>query len=242
MHEKQPVLAATKRERLGSRYAQRARAAGKLPAIVYGHGRPPVPIALDSRDTLIHINKGEKVFKLDMPGTSDIDEGQIVLLTDLQFDYLGTNIVHADFVRVDLNQRVHTKVHVNLIGDAPGLKTAGAILMHPVTELEIECRVTELPDHVDVEIGGLDVGHQITAADVKLPSDTMRLITDPHAIVAQIVVQKEQVATAEGAAVTTDAAQPEVITAKKPEEGAAADAKGGAKPAAPKAGGGEKKK
>lgn len=237
MHEKQPVLAATKRERLGSRYAQRARAAGKLPAIVYGHGRPPVPIALEARETLNYITKGEKVFKLDMPGTADIDEGQIVLLTDLQFDYLGTNIVHADFVRVDLNQRVHTKVHVNLLGDAVGLKTAGAILMHPVMELEIECRVTELPDHVDVIVTDLDVGHQITAADVKLPSETMRLLTDPHAIVAQVIVQKEQVATAEAAAVTAEAAQPEVITAKKPEEGA--DAKAGDKKAG---GGGEKKK
>lgn len=234
MHENQPVLAATKRDRLGSRYAQRVRAAGKLPAIVYGHGRPPVPIALDAREALAHITKGEKVFKLDMPGTADIDEGQIVLLTDLQFDYLGTNIVHADFVRVDLNQRVHTKVHVNLIGDPVGLKTAGAILMHPVTELEIECRVTELPDHVDVPIGDLDVGHLITAADVKLPSETMRLLTDPHAIVAQVIIQKEQVASPEAAAVSAEAAQPEVITAKKPEEGAD---KAGDKKA-----GGEKKK
>jgi large subunit ribosomal protein L25 len=227
MHEKQPVLAAVKRERLGSRYAQRARAAGKLPAIVYGHGRPPVPIALDAREALAHITKGEKVFKLDMPGTADIDEGQVVLLTDLQFDYLGTNIVHADFVRVDLNQRVHTKVHINLIGDAVGLKTAGAILMHPVTELEIECRVTELPDHVDVDISNLDVGHQITAADVKLPSETMRLLTDPHAVVAQVLIQKEQVASPEAAAVSAEAAQPEVITAKKPEEGAGGDKKAG---------------
>lgn len=234
MHEKQPVLAATKRERLGSRYARRVRAAGKLPAIVYGHGRPPVPIAVDSREVLMHINKGEKVFKLDMPGTADIDEGQVVLLTDLQFDYLGTNVVHADFVRVDLNQRVHAKVHVNLIGEALGLKTAGAILMHPVTELEIECRVTELPDHVDVDISALDVGQMITAGDVKLPSETMRLLTDPHAVVAHIVVQKEQVVSPEAAAVSAEAAAPEVITAKKTEEAA-----GGAKAGGEK---GEKKK
>ncbi len=220
MHENQPVLAAVKRDRVGTRYAQRVRAAGKLPAIIYGHGRDPVPIAVDAKEALTLINKGEKVFKIDMPGTSDSDEGQIVLLTDLQFDYLGTNIVHADFARVDLNQRVHSKVAVNLVGDAVGLKTAGAILMHPTAELEIECRVTELPDQIDVSITDLEVGQMITAADVKLPSPDMKLLTDPHAIVAQIVVQKE-VAAGEAAEVTAEAAAPEVLTAKKPEEGAA---------------------
>jgi len=220
MHEKQPVLAAVKRDRVGTRYAQRIRAAGKLPAIIYGHGREPVPIAVDAKEALALINKGEKVFRIDMPGTSDADEGQIVLLTDLQFDYLGTNVVHADFARVDLNQRVHSKVPVNLVGEAVGLKTAGAILMHPTAELEVECRVTELPDHIDVEITNLEVGQMITAADVKLPSADMRLLTDPHAIVAQIVVQKE-VAAGEAAEVTAEAAAPEVLTAKKPEEGAA---------------------
>jgi large subunit ribosomal protein L25 len=231
MHESQPVLAAVKRDRLGSRYAQRVRAAGKLPAIIYGHGRDPVPIAVDHKEALTYINKGEKVFKIDMPGASDTDEGQVVLLTDLQFDYLGTHVVHADFARVDLNQRVHTKVHINLIGEAVGLKTAGAILMHPTMELEIECRVTELPDHVDVEITDLDVGHSISAGDVKLPSADMKLLTDAHAIVAQIMVQKETVS-AEAEAIAAAAATPEVLTAKKPEEGKAA--------AAPKAG--EKKK
>src|SRR5262245_6864628 len=139
MHEKQPTLGAVKRERLGTRYSQRYRAAGKLPANLYGHGQAPVAIAVDARDALTHIHKGEKVFRLELAGGAGADAGQIVLLKDLQYDYLGNNIVHADFARVDLNEKVRTKVHVNLIGEAKGLKEAGAILMHPVGELEIEC-------------------------------------------------------------------------------------------------------
>lgn len=234
MHEKAPLIKVRKRDQFGTRYNNRIREKGELPAVVYGRGRNPVAVALDMREAARHINKGEKVFRLDFPGDQDLDEGQMVLLKDLQFDHLGTNLVHADFARVSLTDRVHTRVPIHLIGEAKGLKQAGAILMHPVTELEIECLVTDLPDYIEVSITDLDVGHAISAADVKLPKDGMKILSDPHAMVAQIVIQHE-VVTAEATAATTDAAQPEVITAKKPAEGeAAAGAAGaaGAKPAA----------
>ncbi|HYE63468.1 MAG TPA: 50S ribosomal protein L25 [Phycisphaerales bacterium] len=254
MHEKSPLLTAKKRERLGSRYCERIRKQGGLPAIVYGHGEQPIPVYVEARETVRHITAGEKVFRMELEnGFKD----QIVLLKELQFDYLGTNIVHADFARVDLNERVKTRVPIHLIGEAKGLKTAGAILMHPTAELEIECRVVDLPDFIECNVADLDVGHAITAADVKLPREDMKLITDKHAMVAQIVVQAE-VVTAEASTVA-GAAEPEVLTAKKAEEGAAGaakDAKGGAaakpaaggkdaKPAAgaaKPAGGGDKKK
>jgi large subunit ribosomal protein L25 len=237
------MLQATRRERLGTRYAARERAAGRLPAVLFGHGREPLAITLDAKEAVTHISKGEKVFRLDFPGTSDADEGQIVLLKDVQFDYLGTNMVHCDFARVDLNERIHTRVAIHLVGEAKGLKTAGAVLMHPTTEIEIECRVIDLPDYIEVSVADLDVDHSISASQVKLPKDDMKLVTDAHAIVAVVQVQKEA-PTAEAATVGADAAQPEVITAKKPAEGEAAagakDAKGGA--AAKPAAGGDKAK
>jgi large subunit ribosomal protein L25 len=233
MHENAPILQAKPRERLGSRYSQRIREAGGLPAVVYGRGKDPVPVTLEAREAIRHIQSGEKVFRLDLPGTKDKDEGQIVLLKDIQFDYLGTNIVHADLRRVSLTDRVTVRVPVHLLGEAKGLKSAGAILMHPTNEIEIECQVTEIPDFVEVRVDELDVGHAITAADVKLPKASMKLVTDVHSIVAQIVIQQE-LKVEEAVAVTAEAAGPEVITAKKKEgeEGAAAPGAPGAKPAA----------
>ncbi|MBX3384423.1 MAG: 50S ribosomal protein L25 [Phycisphaeraceae bacterium] len=230
MHEQAPLLQATRREQHGSRYCQRVRKAGGLPAVVYGHGREPISITLDSREAVRHFQAGEKVFRLDFPGKKEADELQIVLLKDLQFDYLGTNIVHADFARVDLNERVRTRVAIHLIGESKGLKTAGAILMHPVNEIEIECLVLEIPEFIEVSITDLDAGQVISAGDVKLPSQNMKLLTDPHSIVAQIVVQVEVKVGEEAAAATS--AEPVVLTAKKPAEGEAA--KPGAKPAAKK--------
>jgi large subunit ribosomal protein L25 len=228
MHEKSPTLKAKPREKLGSRYSQRIRAAGGLPAVVYGHGEAPVSITLDAKEAITHVEKGEKVFRLDLPGTKHKDEGQMVLLRDLQFDYLGTNIVHADFARVDLNERVRTSVPIHLVGEAKGLKQAGAILMHPINELQIECLVLEIPDFIEVRVDDLDVGNGITAGDVKLPNAGMKLLTDSHGMVAQIVIQAE-IVTAEATAATAAGATPEVLTAKKPEDGAAA--KPGAAPA-----------
>ncbi len=240
MHEKSPMLTAKPRERLGSRYSQRIRSAGGLPAVVYGHGIAPVSITLDFREAVSHMENGEKVFRLAIEGEKAKDEGQIVLLKELQFDYLGTHIVHADFARVDLNERVRTRVPIHLVGEPIGLKQAGAILMHPTNEIEIECLVLEIPDFIEIRIDDLDVGHGISASQVKLPSDSMKLITDSHSMVAQIVVQAE-IVTAEATTATPGSAEPEVLTAKK-EEGAAAgkdakgaapakDAKGGAAPA-----------
>lgn len=229
MHEKTPTLKASVRDRLGSRYADRFRKQGKLPAVVYGHKLDPLPIAIDSKESITHFNKGEKVFKLELPaGKGGGDD--MVLLKDVQFDYLGNNIVHADFARVTLDERIHTKVHITLVGEAIGMKQAGAILMRPSTEIEIECKVRDIPDYLEVPIGDLDMGHTITADKVKLPKSDMKLVTDTHAVVAQIVLGVE-LKIAEETAVTAEGAEPEVITAKKAEGEEGAAAKPGAAPA-----------
>ncbi|MBL8757181.1 MAG: 50S ribosomal protein L25 [Phycisphaerae bacterium] len=222
MHEKSPVLKAHPRPRLGSRYARRDRAKGLLPAVIYGHGAAPVAVSFEGVAAVKLIESGEKVFRLELQGAS---AEQMILLKDLQFDYLGDTIVHADFARVDLDERVRTRVHIELQGEAKGLKTAGAILMHPTNEIEIECRVRDLPDRIVVEVGELDVDQQITAGEVKLPQADMKLITDVHAVVAQIIIQKEEV-TAEAATVGAEAVQPEVIGEKERAEKAAAEAAG----------------
>jgi large subunit ribosomal protein L25 len=230
MHEKSPLLKSEPRSQLGSRYCKRLRETGKLPAVVYGRGTEPVSLTLDLIEAAAHIRKGEKVFRLNLPGAKA--EGQTVLLKELQWDYLGSALVHCDFARVNLTDRVKAKVPIHLIGEAVGLKQAGAILMHPTNEVEVECVLKDLPDFLEVQINELDVGHAITAGDIKLPTEGgLKLVTDKHSIVAQIVIQQE-IVVAEATAATTDAAGPEVITAKKVEGEEGAAAAPGAKPAA----------
>ncbi|MBK7404448.1 MAG: 50S ribosomal protein L25 [Phycisphaerales bacterium] len=216
MHENAPVLSAKLRDRVGSRYSQRIRKAGGLPAVVYGHGKEPVAISVDARDALLHVHKGEKVYQIQLEGES---AAQVVLLKDLQFDHLGTNVVHADFARVDLDERVHVRVPIHLIGEAIGLKTAGAVLMHPNNEIEIECRVADMPEGIEVDVAGLEAGKIIHASDLQLPLADMKLVTEAGAIIAQIIIHTH-LEEAEAAAVAGQS-QPEVISERKKDEAGA---------------------
>jgi len=203
-------LEVEKREKLGSRYCRRLRAEGKLPAVVYGHKQEPLAIALDAKDAVTHIAKGEKLFTLDLDGKSEH-----VLLKDLGYDHLGTNIIHADLARVSLDERVNTRASLRLVGDAIGLKSAGSILVTPLHELELNCLVTNLPDEIELDISAMDTGDSLHASDVKLPLDTMILVTDPEAIVAQIVTAKAE--EVDEAAEVSDTGEPELVDEKKPE-------------------------
>ncbi len=212
MSDTTTALSATKRERTGSRYSQRVRKAGGLPAVVYGHKEEPVSISIDAHTAIGYISKGEKVFELEIEGAK-----QLVLLKDLGYDYLGTNIIHADFARVSMDERVDTKAHLKFIGEAAGLKATGAIMMHPLTELQLNCTVTNLPDDILVDVSDMEVGDVIHASDVTLPKSTMILNTDPGAIVAQIVMKAVQADDGEASEVGADGATPEVIGDKKEE-------------------------
>ncbi|MEM9165576.1 MAG: 50S ribosomal protein L25 [Planctomycetota bacterium] len=210
MHENAPVIKAERRERTGSRYARRLRDAGRLPVVVYGHGQQPAHVSVDAKTTIRAIHDGERVFKIDLDGSQDI-----VLLRDVQFDYLGDGIVHADLSRVSLDEVTHANVRVKLVGDAVGLKEAGTTLVHPHDELSVECKLRDLPDEIEVDIAHLESGDSITAGEVQLPAG-VKLLSDASTVLATIAAAMKAAPTAEEETVGGDA-QPEVIEKKKEE-------------------------
>ncbi len=207
------TLSVTRREKLGSRYAQRYRDAGLLPAVLYGQKRDPVSLNLEAKEALRFFQLGEKVFNIEVK-----EEGasQTVLLKGLQYDYLGTNVVHVDLERVDLDQEIESSVPIRYVGEAKGSGAAGAIMVHPNTTLTVRCSVANLPDHIDVDVTELGVGDALHVSDLTLP-EGLTALDDPGTIVAAIQMTVEE---AEGEAVEggEDDAQPEVITEKKQEE------------------------
>jgi len=214
MHEETAILKAKLREHTGSRYSKRIREQGGLPAIVYGHKKTPVAVTLDAKEAITMIHKGEKVYTLDIEG----GKPETVLLRELQFDYLGSNIVHCDLSRVDLTDRVRISVAIHLVGEAVGLKKTGTILMHSATEIDLECTVTNLPEYIEVDVSDLDVGDVLHAGDVTLPKETMVLLSDPKAVLASITVRHIEEESTDESGDVTDAAAPEVITEKKDED------------------------
>jgi len=201
------TLQAQPRDRVGSRHSRRLRQAGRLPAIIYGHKEAPLAVALDAKDTVKHVLSGERVFSVQMDG---VGAKETVLLKDVQYDYLSKDIIHIDLERVDLNEEVEVNVHLSLVGDAPGLKEEGAVLMSQTSEVLVRCRVSDIVDHVDVDVSSLEIGGAIHAGDIPLGAG-MTLASDPEQVIASIQIQQEE---AEGEEVEAEAegAEPELVS------------------------------
>ncbi len=197
------VLQAELREQLGKRRTARLRDQGRLPAVVYGHGKEAVSITLNGHDFVEGLHHGHRIFEMDLP-----DGKATVLVKDLQYDHLGKNVIHADLVRVDLSERVVVEVPIELRGTAKGTHDGGMI-DQGLDHLEVECMVSRIPEVIPVLIKDLGLGELIHARDVSLP-EGVTLQTDPDAMICICHLPKVKAAAEEEEAEMPEG--PEVIT------------------------------
>ncbi len=217
MSKETPVLVAKKRDKLGTRYSKRLRDAGEMPANVYGHGSEPLAISLNSREIMNALKKGTHVLELKF----DDGKSDTVLVKDLQFGFLGDNVIHLDLARVNLDEMVKVKVHLSFIGTPEAAKKPGTILVHEMPEIEVSCKVRAIPEEIKIDLS--QMGEILTVADLKLPAG-VTAASDPAHVVCRIEVVKEEEVSAEAAAAAAKV-EPEVLTAKKDEVGELADTK-----------------
>jgi large subunit ribosomal protein L25 len=229
-----PRIEIERRAHVGSRYSQRLRKAGRLPVVIYGHKQEALHASVDHKQmmALLHTRAHLLEAVLDQ-------QPQAVLVKDIQWDHLGSDVLHVDLARVDLNERVRVRVEVVFLGEAPGLKEEGAILEHPITEIEVECLATQIPEKVKLDVSMLKLGETRTAKDLELPAGVTCALL-PETVLASITLIKEEVV--EVAPAEAVAAEPELIgkKAEEGEEGAAAEGAEG-KAGAPAGKAGEKK-
>lgn len=193
----------------GKRINRRLRAAGKLPAVLYGHKEQTVCLLLPSDAVLNAVRHGIRVIRL----TGAVQQNAFI--KELQRDTWGKHILHVDLTRVSAHERVQAEVALELRGESPGVKEGGVVVQH-LHSLEITCDVDKLPEVVYVGIGGLGLNQQVTVADLKLPEGAITEL-DPATVVVECRVPVEEAEpTAEGAASTE--VEPEVIRRKKEEE------------------------
>jgi large subunit ribosomal protein L25 len=197
------TLKAAARSRTGTRYARREREAGRIPAIIYGHGKEPEAVCLSAHDVEGELAHGTRVLHLDVDGR----EGQY-LIKEVQYDYRGTVPVHLDLMRVDLDERVTVSVEVELRGTPKGV-TDGGVLDQLLTEVEVECVVTQIPDTFRPVVTGLEVGQSLTVADLDVPPGVTikRNLEDKVATVRMLVAEPEP----EQVVAEEEETQPEVI-------------------------------
>jgi len=204
------ALNAEVRNEVGTKHATKLRRAGKLPAIIYGHGREPVAVSLDLHNFAEMLHHGHRLFGVKIGKTLET-----LLIKDLQYDHLGKDIIHVDLVRVDLAEMVKVTVPIELKGTAKGTHESGIVDEH-LDHLEIECKASDIPEVIPVSVKELGVGDAIHAGDVELP-EGMKLATDPETLVLMCHLVAAAKSTEELEEEMPVA--PEVITEKVEDEG-----------------------
>jgi large subunit ribosomal protein L25 len=211
MSHETPVIAAMPRDRMGSRYAQRIRKSGRLPAIIYGHKTDPVAVSVDHKELVTALQHGAHLLNVSIDGRGS----ESCLVKDLQFGYLGDNLIHVDFARVDLDEEVEVTVLLRFVGEAPAAAKPGAILTQNLTQLPIICKANAIPDEIRVDLSAME-GESMSIDELSLPAG-VKANADASTMIAQVSFIHE--AESEGEEVEPgEAATPEVITEAKPKE------------------------
>ena len=195
------------RSELGSRANKRLRDSGFIPGVIYGHKEAVVPVTLPKKEVVNHLHHGTHLFDLSLDG-----KNEKVIVKEVKYDHLGMEVLHVDFARVSLDERVEVTVPLELKGEPKG-EADGGVLQQIVAEIELECLVTEIPDAIRHNVAEMALGDVLHIKDLKLPPGA-KALQDEDLIVATVkeIAEEAPAEAAEGAA------EPEVI-GRKPEEG-----------------------
>ena len=167
------LLKAEVREHTGSKAVRKIRQKGQIPAIVYGHKQEPVAISLDEHDFVEGLHHGHRLMDIQIGRNKEK-----MIVKELQYDYLGKNIIHADLMRVDISESIKVTVPIELKGTAVGTHEGGIIEEH-TDHLEIECKANAIPETIVVSVKDVHVGTALHAGDIELPSG-VKLVSSPE--------------------------------------------------------------
>lgn len=184
----QTVVTATTGRELGTRPSRRLRAEGKLPAVVYGLGKDPVSVSVDYTELRDALKTGagmNTVISLEVQGA----DTETVIIRDVERHPIKRVVTHADFLRIDPNQKVRIRVPVHLVGDDSAVTNEGAIVEQQLFELEVEVSPQNIPNEIEVDLGTLTLDAGITVGDLNLPAGVECLV-DAELPVANAVVSR----------------------------------------------------
>ncbi|MFC4561950.1 50S ribosomal protein L25/general stress protein Ctc [Nocardiopsis mangrovi] len=188
-------IAAEPRTEFGKGAARRARRAGKVPAVLYGHGTEPRHITLPGHDLMLALKTPNVLLRVDGIGGAD----NLALPKSVQRDAIKGFLEHVDLLVVKKGEKVTVEIPVNLVGDV----ASGGVLNQELIQVEVEAEATHIPEGVEFSIEGLEIGGQVTAGELKLPAGAS-LTTDPEATVLTVAAPR-----VEAEEETTEAAEGE---------------------------------
>jgi large subunit ribosomal protein L25 len=205
------TLGAQRRTDTGKGAARQARLGGRIPAVIYGHGRPPEPLTLSAvelKKALKGVEVSTAVIDLDIEGT-----GTKALVREIQRHPFKAEILHVDFLEIHAGEKLTLQLAVHLTGSPDGVRNGGGVLDQALREITIRVLPTDIPDRFDVDVTELRLGQSMHVSDLSIPN--AEILTEGTKTVCSVVapkVEEEPVPGAEAEAVP----EPELI--RKPKE------------------------
>ena len=200
----------------GTGVARKLRRDGKIPAVIYGHGREPQSLTVDARELeklLSTVSAASTVIELSMGGAV-----AKTLIRELQRHPVKRNVIHVDFQELVAGEKVTVSVPLRFTGTADGVRNSGGILEETMHQVHIRVDPSIIPNHIDVDVTPLTIGHSIHIRDLELP-EGVAVLDDAGATVCVCTAPKAVTETVPGAeAEATGAAEPELIRKTKEEE------------------------
>jgi len=211
-------LNASPRSESGKGAARKLRAAGQVPGIIYGHGRQPEALTISARefDRLSEkVRITSTVIELSLSGRS-----ARTLIREIQRHPIKRELLHVDFQELVAGEKVVVSVPLRFTGTADGVKNGGGILEEVMHQIHVRCDPANIPDHVDVDVTPLTIGHSFHISDLKLPEGVEVMDDSENTVVVVSAPKAEEVVApvAEGAVAVDAAAEPELIRKPKGEE------------------------
>jgi large subunit ribosomal protein L25 len=195
----QAKLKAERRDGTGKGVARKLRAAGRVPAVVYGHGEEAVSVSLDARELfhVLHTDAGANVL-VDVRLDGDTF---LAMPRQIQRDLLRDRFIHVDLLRVARDEKITVDVPVQLVGESHGVKEGG-VVEHHLWTLQVECLPQNVPTLIEADISPLGINESLKVSDVRIPPKT-EILTSLDEVVVSVVppqilrVEEEEVEAAE---------------------------------------------
>lgn len=215
-------MTAEPREAKGTGASRRLRHSGKVPAILYGAGKPPTMVTFD-HNNMLHNLQNEAFHTAILTIKLGADQDQAIL-RDWQMHPYKPQVLHVDFQRISATEKIHMRVPLHFVGQevSPGVKQQGGIASHLMTEVDVTCLPAQLPEYLTVDMAQLSIGDSIHLSDLPLP-EGVSITTLAHG------GDDLAVATVTAARVVEEEAAPVEAVAAEGAEGAGAPAEGEAK-------------
>jgi large subunit ribosomal protein L25 len=178
-------LVVEKREQIGISATKTLRRNGKIPTNYYYKGQDNINLVLDTKDLFHALHSGSRVFEVDLDG-----DLQYVMIKEIQYHPVTENVLHVDLMRVRRDEKMTITVPIHLEGEAVGVNEGG-VLSQILTNIEIECLPTDVPEFIPVDVTELEMNSSLSVADIVV-SGEYTILTDQDIAIAAIAPPKEE--------------------------------------------------